>query len=151
VAARFYFRPSFPDTPANRDFVKEVIGRVAKVSQVVLLNTGLDVDDHSDCPAEGVLTLERHVDPGNNLDIQSRVIANARAFIGTYGGLSYLAPFFGVPSIGFYSDDSDLKFAHLRAMWAADRVVEGRFVALHVNDLALLAQAGIAPSPPHRR
>ena len=143
VALRFYFRPSFPDTSRNRDFVRELVGCIAKTTPVVLLNTGLDVDDHTDCPADGALSLERYVTPANNLDVQSRVIANARAFIGTYGGLSYLAPFFGVPSIGFHSDDSDLKSAHLEAIRAACRVLDGRFVELHVDDVELLDQVGI--------
>ena len=150
VALRFYFRPSFPDTPRNRDFVRELVGRIAKTTPVVLLNTGLGVDDHADCPADGALSLERYVTPANNLDVQSRVIANARAFIGTYGGLSYLAPFFGVASIGFHSDATDLKPAHLEAIRAACRALDGRFVELHVDDVDLLDQVGIAGPRRHR-
>lgn len=144
AAIRFYFRPSFPDTPYNREFVRDLVGRVVKTIPVVLLNTGIEVDDHADCPANGALSLESFVTPTNNLEVQSRVIANARAFIGTYGGLSYLAPFFGVPSIAFHSHDKDLKPAHLEAIRAACRVVDGRFVELHIDDVDLLRLAGIA-------
>jgi ADP-heptose:LPS heptosyltransferase len=145
AAIRFYFRPSFPDTPRNHAFVKDLVGRVAKTMPVVLLNTGIEVDDHADCPANGALSLEGLVTPTNNLDVQTRVIANARAFIGTYGGLSYLAPFFGVPSIAFHSDDKDLKPAHLEAIRAVCRAIDGRFIELHVDDVDLLRLAGIAP------
>ena len=142
VAMRFYFRPSFPDTLANRDFVRELAARIAKTTPIVLLNTGLRIDDHADCLIDGALSLEHHITATNNLEVQSRVIANARAFVGTYGGLSYLAPFFDVASIGFHSDDSDLKSAHLEAIRAACRSLDGRFVELHVDDLNLLDQIG---------
>ena len=54
VAMRFYFRPSFPDTEANRNFVWQ--GGQARLGRVplVLLNTGLSIDDHIDCPARCV-------------------------------------------------------------------------------------------------
>ncbi len=61
VAVRFYFRPSFPDTPSNREFVRDLVGRIAKTMPVVLLNTGIEVDDHADCPANGALSLETFV------------------------------------------------------------------------------------------
>ena len=53
VAVRFYFRPSFPDCPENRAFVAEMIQRISRTLPVVLLNTGLSLDDHTDCPANG--------------------------------------------------------------------------------------------------
>jgi hypothetical protein len=142
VAMRFYFRPSFPDTEANRRFVGRVAKQVAHRMPVVLLNTGLNVDDHVDCPANALMTLERFVNPTNNLDIQSRVIANARGLIGTYGGLSYLAPFYGVPSIGFYSDERDLKPAHRSAADTACRALGSRLIDLHIDDLELLDLIG---------
>src|SRR5678815_4489499 len=42
-------------------------------------------------------------DTADNLAWQSAIIAGAAAFVGTYGGFAYLAPFCGVPSIAFYS------------------------------------------------
>ena len=59
--------------------------------------------------------------PQRNLDLQTRIIANARAFVGTYGGLAYVAPFYGVPSVGFYSQESDLMSAHLDVGWRLGR------------------------------
>ena len=43
--------------------------------------------------------------PRNNLDVQSRIIARSHCFVGTYGGLSYLAPFYGKPSIAFHQEE----------------------------------------------
>ena len=142
IAVRFYFRPSLPDTEANRSFVTHLIKKIGQTMPVVLLNTGLKLDDHADCPGDGTLSLEDHVTSINNLDVQTRVIANARAFIGTYGGLICLAPFFGVPSVAFHSDSRDLKSAHLQAIRAACAAVGGRFIQLHVDDLGVLRLIG---------
>jgi hypothetical protein len=122
VAVRFYFSECFPDTAANRAFVNSVVATVAERVSVVVLNPGVQVDDHADSQAGtgprifglGALAPER------NLAVQSAVIGRARAFIGTYGGYSYLAPFYGVPAIAFYSVPS-FKLHHLHA---AQRVFE---------------------------
>jgi hypothetical protein len=50
--------------------------------------------------------------PERNLAVQTAVIARARAFVGTYGGYSYLAPFCGVTALAFYSERS-FKVHHL--------------------------------------
>lgn len=116
VAVRFYFRPSFPDTPTNREFVSTVIEALARQTPVVLLNTGFDIDDHEDVsPVDGagIHRVAHLMTPTRNLELQSRIIAHARAFVGTYGGLSYLGPFHGVPAIGFYSDNAELVPTHL--------------------------------------
>lgn len=115
VAARFYFSECFPDTPANRAFVAATIDSISRQTPVVLLNTPFAVDDHRDVePAGGrVFTLDAHMAPARNLAVQTAVIARARAFVGTYGGYSYLAPFCGVSSLAFYSERS-FKVHHLQ-------------------------------------
>jgi hypothetical protein len=138
VAMRFYFRPSFPDCPANRNFVAEMVKRVSRTMPVVLLKTGFTVDDHIDCPVEGVVRLEQLMTPSDNLEVQSVAVAHARAFIGSYGGLSYLAPFFGLPSIGFYSDETDLKPVHRSVAHAACQTLGGRLIDLHTSDVRVL-------------
>ena len=114
VAARFYFSECFPDTPANRSFVTSAIDSISRHTPVVLLNTPFAVDDHRDVGAPGarVSTIAAHMSPERNLAVQTAVISRARAFVGTYGGYSYLAPFCGVPSIAFYSQRS-FKAHHL--------------------------------------
>jgi hypothetical protein len=115
VAVRFYFSACFPDTAANRDFVETVIARLAESTNVVLLNTGLEMDDHRDYAPGGRRERIHHVEdlmtPERNLAVQTAIIAGARAFVGTYGGFSYLAPLYRVKSLAFYSD-YDAFFAH---------------------------------------
>jgi glycosyltransferase involved in cell wall biosynthesis len=126
VAVRFYFRPSFPDTPENRRFAAEVIRSISRETPVVLLNTGLQLDDHEDLSVtdgrvfrvDHLMALER------NLELQTEIISHARAFVGTYGGLAYLAPFYGVPSFSFYSTESELIPAHLDTAWRLARAMQ---------------------------
>jgi hypothetical protein len=106
VAVRFYFRPSFPDTPPNRRLVETIVNGLSERSDVVLLNIGLEVDDHLDFhPGGGHRVLQPLVGVAieENLGAQSAVVSRARAFVGTYGGLSYLAPFYGRDSVAFAS------------------------------------------------
>jgi hypothetical protein len=138
VAVRFYFRPSFPDTDANRDFVRQLTTRLSGKNQIVLLNTGLEFDDHADCPAAGLIDLSRFATPPTNLEIQSAVIANSRAFVGTYGGLSYLAAFYGVPSVGFFSNESELKPSHRSAARAVCNALGSQLIELDAHNLKLL-------------
>jgi hypothetical protein len=102
VAIRFYFRPSFPDDEENRRFAADAIRALATRSPVVVLNNRLELDEHRDFdPSGNVVTLDHRMTPATNLDVQTTAIAHAKAFVGTYGGLAYLAPFFGVPSLSF--------------------------------------------------
>jgi hypothetical protein len=116
TAVRFYFRDSFPDTPANRALVRSVIERLAAKRPVVLLNPALAVDDHVDAEHDGdprVLRPLAGVAPQRNLHAQSAVLARARMFAGTYGGLAHLAPFYGVPTVAFATDPAEINPVHL--------------------------------------
>jgi len=106
VAVRFYFSECFPDTPDNRAFAAQVVDGLATRGDVVLLNSDLIVDDHRDFGferASRVHALSPHMKPEDNLALQTAAIVGATAFVGTYGGYSYLAPLCGVSSVAFYS------------------------------------------------
>lgn len=142
AAVRFYFNNSFPDTAENRRLAAETVAALGRESAVVVLNTGLRLDDHSDLPAgtaDRVLTLEGHTTPANNLAVQSAVIARARVFVGTYGGLSYLPSFYGVPSVSFYSDASQFLPHHLEFAQSVFREAElGDYLALDARQVGAL-------------
>jgi hypothetical protein len=142
VAVRFYFNDVFPDTDVNRRFVAELLNGLAETTDVVLMNPAADLDDHRDVPvaARGRIHSIAHlITPRSNLEIQSAVVARARAFVGTHGGLSYLAPLLGVKSLSFYSEMRPFTVRHLEV---ARRVFSGgpygSYVALDVNDLDTL-------------
>ena len=114
VAVRFYFSRCFPETPANRALVTAVLERLTAQTDVVLLNTPFAVDDHRDMTmrAPRLHSIADRMEPATNLALQTAVIAGARAFVGTYGGYSYLAPLYGVDSVAFYSR-ANFKRQHL--------------------------------------
>ena len=153
VAVRFYFGSQFPDTPDNRAFAESTIRGLAASTDVVMLSPGFRVDDHSDF-TPGMSSRIHRVDdlmtPERNLDVQTAVIAGARAFVGTYGGYAYLAPFCNVPAIAFYSERGGFHTYHLEL---ADRVFRrmntASLVALDVRDAALLRTAFGAPQDLH--
>ena len=125
VAVRFYFRPSFPDTPENRQFAADIVRAISRTVPVVLLNTGLRFDDHEDVsvPGMGVIHVDRLMTAERNLDVQTEIVSNARAFVGTYGGLAYLATFYGVPSFAFYSSQAELLPSHMDVWWRLSRTM----------------------------
>lgn len=152
IAVRFYFNDCFPDTEDNRVFVRRLLQRLTQTSDVVLLNPGLHLDDHWDLTPDAsrrIHTIEHLITPRNNLEIQTKVISLARAFIGNYGGLSYVAPFYGVDSLAFYSVPDGFQMTHLELAYRVfAEIKRGSFVALDTQavDLVDLAIGGLGRS-----
>jgi len=115
VAVKFYFNDCFPPDAQNRAFVSDVLRTLAGRGPVVALSTGLNLDDHGGVRVEdyGVRHLPEGIDPAQNLQVQSAIVAGADAFVGTYGGFSYMAPFYGVKSTAFYSNPGGFSQKHL--------------------------------------
>jgi hypothetical protein len=116
VAVKFYFNDCLPPTAENRESVNRTLRTLAAKVRVVSLSNGLDLDDHGAVPADGmgpVRSPAARAGARENLDRQTALVANAGAFIGTYGGFSYLAPFCGVPALGLYADPNGFDRAHL--------------------------------------
>jgi hypothetical protein len=138
VAMKFYSGPALPETASNRALVRDLVERIAARTPVVMLDTAWSTDEHRDYGLDGipgVTTLRPALDPKTNLGVQTRVIANARQFIGTCGGLAWLAPFLGVDTLAVYEDDRYLT-AHLyAAQYAYRRNGAARFSTLNVAAL----------------
>jgi len=136
VAVKFYFNDCFPATADNRKFADDMLRTLAERGPVVALSTGLNLDDHGGVrvDAHGVRHLPEGIEPAQNLGVQSAVVAGADAFVGTYGGFSYLAPFYGVKSVAFYSDRDGFSQKHLQvARSAFERIGVGGL--LDVQDM----------------
>jgi hypothetical protein len=153
VAAKFYGNVAMPPSPENHAFVHTYLAELAQHVDVVLLDTIQRFDDHSDY-APGlrgrVHTIEHLMEPETNLAVQTEVIRNAAAFVGTYGGFSYLAPLCGVNTLAFYSHASGFRVDHLEV---AKRVFSslrcGTFteVDLRAMDTLRLTFGGGVPAP----
>jgi hypothetical protein len=140
---KFYFNSSCPDTPHNRRFAADVIARLARRHAVVLLTTGFRVDEHEELGGHGanVSSIAEQLTARDNLEVQTAVLARARASFGTYGGFSYVPSFLGVPSYAFYSDPAQFNLRHLDVMNAAAIDLGAIYTAAHVEGYAHLADA----------
>ena len=145
IAAKFYGNTALPDTPENRKFISSFLAELTQHIDVVLLNTADRFDDHDDFPPElrgRVHSIEHLMRPEDNLAVQTEVIRNATAFVGTYGGFSYLAPLLGVDTVAFYSHPTGFRFDHLEV---AKRVFAGlrcaAFVELDTRSLDVVRLA----------
>ncbi len=150
VAAKFYGNAALPDTPENHAFVASYLDELTRHIDVVLLNTGQRFDDHEDI-AKGnrgrIHTIDHLMTPATNLDVQTRIISGAEAYVGTYGGFSYVAPLSGTHALTFYSHISGFRFDHLEV---AKRVFsglrKGSFVELDLRSVDML-RLGFGASP----
>ncbi len=105
VAMKFYSSNALPDTPAHRQWVQGTVAAQAEKSDVVLLHSGTQYDDHGEFPIAAHPRVHRvALPPTQNLDLQTAVIAKASGYVGTYGGFAYLAPFLGVPTLALYGE-----------------------------------------------
>jgi hypothetical protein len=151
VAVKFYANAALPDNATNHAFVASLLSELTQKMDVVLLNTSDRYDDHADFSPAGRQRLHRveHLmRPENNLEVQTRIICNARAFMGTYGGFSYLAPFYGTDTATFYSQPNAFRFDHLElAKRVFSSLRSGSFVPLHMRDVDVvrLALGGSMP------
>jgi len=142
VAVKFYANSALPDSAANRAFIARTLADLTRTTDVVLLNTAQRYDDHSDFAGvrhERVHSVEHLMTPETNLEVQTRIICGARAFVGTYGGFSYLAPFYGVDTVAFFSHPTAFRLDHLevsKRVFSSLRA--GSFVPLDLRDVGVV-------------
>jgi hypothetical protein len=139
VAVKFYAARSLPDTPLIRAQLRSMLASMAREVPVVLLDTGLVLeDDHADYGFDGSATIvsaRPWMTPQNNLGVQTQIAAGAKAFVGTCGSLTWLVPRLGVDTSAVFVDPKWLH-AHLPvAMRAAHKLDGGRFAAADLRAL----------------
>lgn len=150
-AVRFYSRESFADSDFNRRFVRQLIERMLERRDVVLLDSPFALDDHANVEwmrAAGngsrhnnrLIRADAWMTPRDNLDVQSRIVARSHCFVGTYGGLSYLAPFYGKPAIAFHQSKRDVMDAHVNTALTLFRGLDAPFVLLTPDELSTIGE-----------
>jgi hypothetical protein len=139
VAMKAYFNEVLPATPETKVFLRSVVERLTETVDVVLLSTGLLVDDHEEWAtrSDRVHPIEHLLRPPDNLAVQTRMIAGARGLVATYGGFSYLAPFLGVPALTFLDVEQTVPI-HLEVLRQA--LPEADYSQVRVGDLAEVEQ-----------
>lgn len=122
VALKLYHSSCFEDGPDTQAFMQDLVERLAERHNVVLLNTGPKLDDHSDALSVGhpnVFDASQLYTPHNNLEVQTALVAHASALHCTYGGFAYIGPLLKVPTTGYFTKPSfvgthlDLAMRHL--------------------------------------
>jgi hypothetical protein len=150
VAVKFYTGATIADMPAHRSALREIVRRLARERSVVLLDTGMSLDEHEDyvfSGVENVTSLRGLLTPQNNLAVQTQVIAGASSFVGTCGSVAWLAPLVGVPAVAVYADDRFL-LSHLFVARQAYRYAGGApFLPLDLQGAAALGALNPALEP----
>lgn len=143
VAVKFYAAKSMPDTPHTREMLRAMLAALAEQTPLVVLDSGLSVDDHEDYlfkDSSRIVSARHLMMPKNNLGVQTQIIARARAFVGTCGSVAWLAPMLGVDTMAVLADAKFLH-SHLHVARRVYTVMNGgRFAPL---DLSALEPLGL--------
>ena len=120
VAVKLYFSDSFPDEPASRELAAQLLEGLAEDSDVVVLTSGRQLDEHREWVPAGrrIHDSSAWVTPHDNLAVQTAIVARARALVSTYGGFSYLGPMLGVPTLAVHTREAFSR-VHLDVLRAA--------------------------------
>lgn len=109
VVVKFYSSEFF-EGEAVTPFVARMLRSLTKRHRVVLLNTGLQLDDHTDLacrlpdiPADRLVDVRHLLSASDNLAVQTALVANADRLYCTFGGFSYLGPLVGVDTFSFFT------------------------------------------------
>jgi hypothetical protein len=142
AVAKFYTGVALPPTSPNRALLRDLVARTAARMPVIVLETGLAVDDHQDylfADLANVTSAREWMRPADNLGVQTAIIGGSQLFLGTCGGLAWLAPFLGVPTVAVYADDRQLAPHLFVARQAGRRVGAADFLPLDLRAVERLA------------
>lgn len=148
TAVKLYAARSMPDHPDIRRQVRRFIDELSEQRPVLLLETGLSVDDHSDIPLAShprILNARDLMSPLTNLGAQTQIVANASAYVGTCGSITWMAPRLGVHTSALFADDEFLHNHLAVALRTSARLKgAGRFCPVDLRGLP-----AVAPGPGH--
>ena len=138
-AAKLYAGPAMTMTNETTEAVRRLVRVMAATTPVIALETPQALDEHRDFDLSGipgVTSAASFIDTRTNLRTQTALIARARMFLGSCGGLAWLAPFLGVPTVALYDSDALLGPHLLVARQAGRRVNAAPFSPFDVHALS---------------
>jgi hypothetical protein len=133
---KFYSGAALPPDDWTRRRLRALVAQEAAVRPVILLDSGVAVDEHEDYTFDdlpNVTSAREWMTPATNLAVQTMLIARARVFLGTCGGLAWLAPFLGTTTIAAYADDRQLVPHLYIARQAVQRARAAEFLPLDLR------------------
>ena len=144
VAVKFYTAASLPPTDTVRRALQSMVLGLAERTPVVMLDTGLALDDHEDysfASASRIHSVRESLRPRDNLAVQTAIISRASSFVGTCGALAWLAPMLGIDTTAVLADARFLH-GHLQVARRVYQVIGGgRFSPL---DISAFEQLGLS-------
>ena len=150
VAMKFYGRATlpYPDSEVEA-FIARTAASIAAQIPVVLLTSSSEYDDHSDIPIEGpnIFVLGKDCPAEQNLLLQASVMAHAKAFVGTYGGMAQLALRLGVPSVSVWKEFGGTAHAHLSLQSWISKATKVPFAAGSLTESSLWQGILAVPGP----
>jgi hypothetical protein len=145
IAAKLYTGPALPSSDATRAAVRALVTQVASMAPVILLDADVGIDEHRDFDLRGipgVMSASKLMTARTNLDVQLALITRSRFFLSACGGLAWLAPFEGVPTVALYDSDHLLAPHLFVARQAGARSGAAEFTPLDLRALSRLHVTG---------
>jgi hypothetical protein len=145
VAVKFYTAASLPPTEPVRRALQSMVLGLAERMPVVMLDTGLALDDHADysfAAASRIHSVRESLRPRDNLAVQTAIISRASSFVGTCGALAWLAPMLGIDTTAVFADARFLH-GHLDVARRVYSTLGQRFSPL---DVSAVEQLGLSLS-----
>jgi hypothetical protein len=146
IAVKLYAGPALSMNESTRTTLRQLVARAATVAPVVLLDVDLGIDEHRDLELHdlpGVTSARSLMDARTNLGVQLALVARSRFFLSACGGLAWLAPFLGVPTVAVYDNDQLLAPHLLVARQAGGRTGAAEFTPLDLRAVSRLGLAGV--------
>jgi hypothetical protein len=145
VAVKLYSGPALTMSKSTRASLRELVAQAATIAPVLLLDVDLGIDEHRDLELDdlpGVTSARSLMEARTNLGVQIALIARSRFFLSSCGGLAWLSPFLGVPTVAVYDTDHLLAPHLLVARQAGARAGAAEFSALDLRGMTRLGLNG---------
>src|SRR4029434_1401544 len=104
---KFYTAASLPPTEAVRRALQTIVLGLAERMPVVMLDTGLRLDDHEDysfAAASRIHSIRESLLARDHLAGHTALISSDSSFVGTGGALPWLAPMLGIDTTAVFAD-----------------------------------------------
>jgi hypothetical protein len=150
IAAKIYAGPALSSGDATRAAVQTLVTQAASIAPVILLDADVGIDEHRDFDLTGlagVMSASNLMTARTNLGVQLALIARSRFLLSACGGLAWLAPFLGVPTVALYDSDHLLAPHLFVARQAGARSGAAEFTPLDLRGLSRLRVTGTALRP----
>jgi hypothetical protein len=146
IAVKLYGGPALSMNESTRVALRQLVARAAAVAPVMLLDVDLGMDEHRDLELDdlpGVTSARSLMDARTNLGVQLALVGRSRFFLSACGGLAWLAPFLGVPTVAVYDNDQLLAPHLLVARQAGARSGAAEFTPLDLRAVSRLGLPGV--------